>query len=423
MRGARWPLRTSNPNDAKLVTFAASALAYTLTTQRETPTMADKSWTLLDQDKNTTVENGWNLDAAALGLADAGVQVQHHAAGLSQGVTTVRLQRGPLEVDVVPTRGMGIWRLRCNGASLGWKSPIRGPVHPAFVPSTEPSGLGWLDGFDEFLVRCGLESNGAPEFDEHGRLTYPLHGRIATKPAYHVRIETRDDELRLIGEVEETRFHFLKCRLTSVVTLRPGDRTVHLEDTVTNLSATEAKTQMLYHVNFGPPLLDAGAQAVLPAKTVVPRNDHAAAAVAQWNNYAAPQAGFEEMVYFFELLGDSKRQSETLLRNAHGTLGASLHFSLDDLPCFTLWKNTTALDDGCVTGLEPGTNFPNPRTFEGERGRERKIGPAKSHTYRLGIQCHQGAVEVQQAEERVARLQGDHTPQLYETPQKEWCAD
>ena len=36
----------------------------------------------------------------------------------------------------------------------------------------EPSGLGWLDGFDELLVRCGLESNGAPEFDADGRVVY-----------------------------------------------------------------------------------------------------------------------------------------------------------------------------------------------------------------------------------------------------------
>ena len=37
---------------------------------------------------------------------------------------------------------------------------------------------------------------------------------------------------------------------------------------------------------------------------------------------------------------------------------------LEELPCFTLWKNTAAEADGYVTGLEPGTNFPNLRSFE-----------------------------------------------------------
>ena len=63
---------------------------------------------------------------------------------------------------------------------------MRGPVHPKFVPLAEPSGVGWLDGFDELLCRCGLVSNGAPEFDERGQLRYGLHGRIANLPARKV---------------------------------------------------------------------------------------------------------------------------------------------------------------------------------------------------------------------------------------------
>ena len=384
--------------------------------------MAAKSWTILNQEDNTAVEDGWHLDGGQLGMLDASVRVTQHRAGLAKGVTTVKLKRGPLEVDIVPTRGLGIWKLQCDGVSMGWKSPNRGPVHPAFTPLMEPSGLGWLDGFDEFLVRCGLESNGAPEFDDNGRLAYPLHGRIAGRPAYHVGIETENDELRFIGQVEETRFHFFKVRMTTIVTLKPGERTVHLEDTVENISATGADTQMLYHVNFGPPLLDAGAQIVVPAKTIVPRNDHAASNVENWNNYAAPQPGFEEMVYFFELLADDKRQTQALLKNAHGTLGASLHYSVDQLPCFTVWKNTTALQDGCVTGIEPGTNFPNPRSFEAQHQRVRAIGGGQSYTYRLGIQCHSGAGDVERAERRIAEIQGDTEPTVYDSPQAQWCS-
>ena len=31
-----------------------------------------------------------------------------------------------------------------------------GPVNPAFVNLSGLGGLGWLDGFDELLARCGL---------------------------------------------------------------------------------------------------------------------------------------------------------------------------------------------------------------------------------------------------------------------------
>ena len=142
-----------------------------------------------------------------------------HSGGLSEGVTSVEINNGKLTLVVLPTRGMGIQRVVPSGDSelktIGWQSPVRGPVHPAFVDLGEPSGLGWLDGFDEFFVRCGLESNGAPDFDpKTGRLLYPLHGRIANRPAHDVELTVDSDkqEISLRGVVEETRFHFLKLR-------------------------------------------------------------------------------------------------------------------------------------------------------------------------------------------------------------------
>src|SRR5262245_18970435 len=126
--------------------------------------------------------------------------------GLSDGVEVVQVNNGALKFDILPTRGMGIWKAWLDGVEFGWRSPVRGPVHPAFVDLGEPSGLGWLDGFDELLVRSGLESNGAPEFDEKtGRLKFPLHGRIANKPAHDVdvSVDGESGEIRVTGVVEE----------------------------------------------------------------------------------------------------------------------------------------------------------------------------------------------------------------------------
>ena len=92
--------------------------------------------------------------------------------GLADGVDTITIDNGKFSFIVLPTRGMSIWKAWLNDAEIGWQSPVHGPVHPKYVPLNEPSGLGWLDGFDELLVRCGLESNGAPEFDEQSG-SYP----------------------------------------------------------------------------------------------------------------------------------------------------------------------------------------------------------------------------------------------------------
>ena len=49
------------------------------------------------------------------------------------------------------------------------------------------------------------------------------------------------------------------------------------------------------------------------------------------------------------------------------------------LPAFTIWKNTVAAADGYVTGLEPGTDYPNSRRFEREKGRLVRIAPGATY--------------------------------------------
>lgn len=111
--------------------------------------------------------------------------------GRSEGVQVIELDNGAMAIDVLPTRGMGIWRGAAIPLSAG--SAAKQPVNPCFVPLMEPAGLGWLDGFNELLCRCGLESNGPPEFDDSGRLLRPLHGRIANTPAHRVELSVDED--------------------------------------------------------------------------------------------------------------------------------------------------------------------------------------------------------------------------------------
>ncbi len=318
---------------------------------------------------------------------------------------------------------MGLWKAWMNGEEIGWQSPIRGPVHPKFVPLMEPGGLGWLDGFDELLVRCGLESNGAPDFDQLGRLRYPLHGRIANRPAHRVEVEVDDEqgEIAVTGIVEETRFHFWKLRLTSRVSTRMGESHVRIRDEVENFSGSSTEVQMLYHVNFGQPMLDPGSRFLAAIRKVMPRDKRAAEGIATWNVYADELAGYSEEVYFMELLADAQGWSPTLLRNAAGTRGVSVHVNTKQLPCYTLWKNTTTSADGYVTGLEPGTNFPNLRTFEGRQGRVVKLAPGGTAAFQVGLEIHHGADQVQKAEQTIASLQAGVTPHVCQQPQAPWC--
>jgi galactose mutarotase-like enzyme len=388
--------------------------------------MATKQWTLLDQNQNLPLADRV-IRPEDVGGSAAGYSVVQRtlSGGLSTGVTAIRVDNGVFAWELLPTRGLGIWKAWLGSEEIGWRSPIRGPVHPMFVPIAEPSGLGWLDGFDELLVRCGLESNGAPDFDPQGRLTFPLHGRIANRPAHLVRLSIDGDsgEITLTGEVEENRFHFLKLRLVTTISSRVGEAGFRMTDRVVNLSQSPAEFQLLYHVNFGQPLLDAGARVVVPAHTVVPRNARAAEGIASWDSYPAEQPGYAEQVYFLKLLADENDMSQVLLKNAHATRGVSLRFNTSQLPYFTIWKNTTAAADGCVTGLEPGTNFPNPRCYEGNQGRVVKLAPGGSTSFTLEFQVHGDSKSVASAEAAIAKLRGSVEPKIHDHPQPGWCAE
>jgi len=365
----------------------------------------------------------WTLTDVAAGIhkADFSVGNENWSAsqrtlrgGLSDGVDLVEINNGRLRLFVLPTRGMGIWKaiLGANNGddTLGWKSPVRGPVHPKFVPLTEPSGLGWLDGFDEFLVRCGLESNGAPEFDDRDHLRYPLHGRIANRPAHFVEVTVDDDAgtISVRGIVEETRFHFQKLRLTSTITTGFDSAAFTVHDEVENIGGTPAEMQMLYHINFGEPLLTEGDEVVAAVRTIEGRNADAVAGMETWHQIGPAIAGQPEQCFYMTLNADSAEETDVLLKNAAGTAGTVVKFDTESLPCFTLWKNPVASEDGYVAALEPGTNYPNPRSEEARQGRVVPLLPGETWSTVLSVRRLTTADEVRDAEHAIRGLRGDH---------------
>jgi len=381
--------------------------------------MPSQTWTLTDTNRNIH-KSDFHISAKDLPSAEGSWSVSQHRlqGGLNEGVDIVVIDNGLTRLVVVPTRGMGIWQAKIGDETLGWRSPVRGPVHPNFVPLFDPSGFGWLEGFDEFIVRCGLESNGAPEFNDRGQLLYPLHGRIANRPAHYVEV-TVDNTARTItlrGVVEETRFHFQKLRLDASVTMSLDSNAFTINDTVENVGATPAEMQMLYHINVGEPLLAAGDRIVAPTSTIelagegkkggnTEGGSTESGNVEGWDLVGPPVAGKPEQCFFMELLADNTGQTQVLLKNAVGTAGTVVEFNTRSLPYFTLWKNEAASADGYVTGLEPATNFPNPRSVEAQHGRVVSLAPGETWSAQLQVSRLNTAGEVEAAEEAIGKLQ------------------
>lgn len=308
--------------------------------------------------------------------------------GPSQGVELLLIESDRVRAAICPTRGMSLWKANIDGIPVGWNSPVPGPIHPSYVPLQESSGLGWLDGFDELLVRCGLRSFGAPDVDpSSGQLLYPLHGRIGNLPAreLQVRVDPEHSLLEVSATVFETRFLQFNLQLQAKYSIAFGAAEIGVHDRVVNASASAADMQLLYHINVGRPLLDAGSRLHLSCDRVVARNEHAASDIKSWHTYLPPTAGYEEQVYFSRGIANEKGWSLAVLE-ANQTQGFAVHYQTESLPYFTQWKNTVAESDGYVTGLEPGTGFPNPRSFEAEQGRLVRIEAHSALDFHLKLE-------------------------------------
>jgi len=393
-----------------------------------------KTWVLTDVDMQIWVETfELTHDDVDLGTnAPWSVRKQRLHGGLVDGVDIIEVSNGPLAFVVVPTRGMGIWRGSYEDCALGWDAPVRGPVNPMFVNALERGGLGWLQGFDEWIVRCGLASNGAPGkdvvLDNNGNpaeVDLTLHGKIANIPAHRVEVQIVPGdpaEIRVVGVVDESMLFCPQFRLRTTLSTSPGSNALVIHDEVTNLQAADAELELLYHCNFGPPFLEEGARLVAPSAEVAPRDARAEEDIASYGVYAAPTPGYVEQVYWHDLETDQDGDTVAMLRNAAGDRGVALRYSKEQLPRFTQWKNTAAASDGYVTGLEPGTNLPNLKTFEREKGRVISLPPGAVYESRLTVEVYNNPNAVAAIEAEVAALTAGTEPTVHPQPIPAWSA-
>jgi len=309
---------------------------------------------------------------------------------------------------------------------LGWVSPVKELVHPHFVNLEARGGLGWLDGFNEWMVRCGLASFGAPSVDvirdNTGRekeVLLTLHGRVANIPASTVRAKIGLEapfELGVEGVVYERSMFGPNLKLTTSITTTPGSSSLKISDSVQNLRSVPDEMMLLYHCNYGSPFLEEGVRLEAPIRRVAPINPVAMEGIDSFDVVGPPERGFVEQVYFMELLAGKSGGTRAALVSKDETKAVSVSFSVKELPCFTVWKNTAAFEDGYVAGLEPGTSFPNPKRFERERKRVVKLAPKEEYHSGVTLTVHLGKDEVQRAVKEIEGIRGSTTPVVFREP-------
>ncbi|SFB55695.1 aldose 1-epimerase family protein [Azotobacter beijerinckii] len=376
-----------------------------------------RDYVLLDTDKPA---QNWKIDSQQLGIKTDkpfSVSLRTLHGGLQEGVSLIDIDTGAMTITVVPTRGMNVLRAVAGDVRMGWDSPVKDVVNPAFIEQNGRGGLGWLEGFNELVTRCGYEWVGHPGMDNGELLT--LHGRAANIPASKVVLSIDEQPpyaIRLRGELKEQAFKKVDFSVATELSTTPGATGFVIDDTLTNNGDYPKEYQALYHNNFGTPLLGQGARFVAPVKQVSPFNAKARGDLANWQTYRGPTKDYDETVYNLIPYGDARGDTLAVLHNQAGDRGVRVDYNVQQLPVFSLWKNTDTEKQGYVTGLEPGTSFSYNRRFQRPLGLVPTIGPKEQRQFRVGFALLADKAAVEQAVQRVNEVQAGRPTEVREEP-------
>jgi len=301
--------------------------------------------------------------------------------GKANGVKCIDVDLGDLSYTLIADRGLDIYGVKFRGKQIAYLSGL-GIMSPAFY---NPSPNGWYETFaGGLLTTCGLENSGRPcEFEG---VSHGLHGRISHIPAENVNVtkEMREDELFITvsGLVRETRLMGCNYEMHREIVSKVGGSSLILRDRIKNVSDSPQPLMLLYHINFGYPLVSPESELYVDGSvSITPYNEIAQAGVASWNRFAHPEPGIPEHVFSHEIRADDGKGSFTIANKSFSPeLRVKVLYSADSLPTLTQWKSLRPGE--YATAMEPGNNQVRGIAWEHEHGNLRYLRPGEEeHTF------------------------------------------
>jgi hypothetical protein len=312
----------------------------------------------------------------------AGIRLSELSEGRARGIRMAEVYTGSgFRFQVLLDRALDIGAAEYQGKPLAW-------VHPALgAPDLyEPRGAGWGRTFGGGLMTtCGLTFFGAPEIDNSEALG--LHGRISHQRGEQVWVKQEwvEDryQLQIGGLVRQAVLFGENLALERTITTWMGANHLVIEDTVRNEGFRSTPHMLLYHCNFGFPVVSADSQLLIDEASVRGRDDAANAGLGAQKQFDAPDANYSEQVFFYEPnVAEDGFVRAAIVNNALG-FGGFVRYRRAELPCFAQWKMMGAGDYVC--GLEPATNWETPRAVLREQGLLRHLEAGEEIHYSVEL--------------------------------------
>lgn len=315
-------------------------------------------------------------------------------SGKACGSRALEVNGGALAFTVLPDRALDIASLGCRGVNLSWINNC-GIADPKFYQNDGAEGFlrNFLGGM---VTTCGLRQVGPPCEDEGEAL--PLHGIHMVTPAEQVCAKTEwisgEPYVSIQGTMKEAKLFGENLELRREIRHQVGSTRIEIHDTVENLSCYPQPLMIMYHVNFGYPLLDENAYMIFPNDSLLPEEKEKEGA-AEHTIFQKPTIGFKEQGFAHDLQANEQGETFVALLNEKLGMGAVLRINKKQLPRLAQWK---VMDKGTyVLGLEPANAFITGRKQAREEGKLEFIAGREERKFDL-------ALEILDSSERIARF-------------------
>ena len=327
--------------------------------------------------------------STAVQMGGIETSVLDNGAGRGTRVAWVNTGTG-LRYKVIIDRALDIGEAFFNQHSLTWLSHVG-------LTAPEPfshHGMDWLRTFGGgLLTTCGLDHVGGPESDEYGHRG--LHGTISNMRA-EVESIVQPDPIRgsmdfsITGKIKQTKVFGPSFELKRSISGSLGLAAIKIRDEVTNCANTPVPHMLLYHFNFGWPLVDEGTDLLWQGSWLSPGEVTATKIFREGNNFRkcpppiVNHSGIGEEVAFIDIATDQAGRCAAGLYNARLNLALAIRFNKKELPWLTNWQHWGKRE--YVTGLEPGTNPPVGQSKARAQNELIFIEPGETRHYSLEIE-------------------------------------
>ena len=317
-------------------------------------------------------------------------------SGAAEGLRAIDVSTGSgFAFTILPGRGMDIAWASYKGIPIGYISKSGVSAAKFFC---ENAATGFLRNFHAGLLTTGGLSNiGAPS--EDGDEAFGLHGRVSNTPAENVCIQQDwrggDYEIVVTGVVSQGRLFGESLTLRREIRTHLGSSKLNIIDILENTGCRPEPLFLLYHCNFGYPLLSPKTRLYTSSARLEARDGAAQLGLSQFDCFQEPTTGFQEQC-FYHCRDDTTDFAYASLFNQDISIGAYVKYKNEHLKYLIEWKMMGEQD--YVVGLEPSTARIDGRKNVLSRNEAYLLRPGEKQIFELEIGVFDDAINARRCE-------------------------